>query len=172
MYDIRVNVYLVEKLHFSLSSSASASPSLICFVCVNSFKLTTQSTKCMSFILNLASFFSLSLYSSSSSLEYFFFFSTFIHFYSNPFLDEFLFCFVLLVSCCKKLKQSTILVNIPSICILHDGFSTLFLFLFSITKFRILDKCYYTSTELLRIAYNPNKSLWKWFKWKFTLGYF
>lgn len=115
---------------------------------------------------------SLSLYYSSSSLECFFFLSTFIHFYSNPFLDEFLFCFVLLVSCCKKLKQSTILVNIPSICILHDGFSTLFLFLFSITKFRILDKCYYTSTELLRIAYNPNKSLWKWFKWKFTLGYF
>lgn len=82
MYDIRVNVYLVEKLHFSLSSF---SPSLIRFVCFNSFKLTIQSTKCMSFVLNLA-FFYFTLYFSSSSRRWFFL--TFIYFYSNPFLDD------------------------------------------------------------------------------------
>lgn len=60
---------------------------------VNSFKLTIQSTKCMSFVLNFSSF---PLFPFSFSFFVYILFSLhfptflFVYFYSNPFLDEFI----------------------------------------------------------------------------------
>lgn len=60
---------------------------------VNSFKLTIQSAKCMSFVLNF--FYSYNFFHSPTF--------SFIYFYSNPFLDE----FVSSIGCWSERERSS-----------------------------------------------------------------
>lgn len=138
--DNRVNVYLVEKLHFSLP---------FCHVFLRPILFASFASIRSSSPFNLRNVCHLfSIWLRSNVLFFFFFFSTFSHFYPNPFLDEFFLRFFLSAALVAKCGNTLPFVNIPSICILHDVCSTLLSFfavvvvvilflLFSIAKFRL-----------------------------------